>query len=121
MVSTFFVLYNCFALIDFSTGNVHVVFFCPQDRKEKGDELIKDVQRRALRMEGTITGEHGIGLSLRDMLVEEVGSAGVDMMRNVCIQTPSCIETTNQEVIQIKLSLDPKGILNPDKVFKIQA
>jgi D-lactate dehydrogenase (cytochrome) len=98
-----------------------VVFFCPQDRKEKGDELIKDVQRRALRMEGTITGEHGIGLSLRDMLVEEVGSAGVDMMRNVCIQAPSCIETTNQEAIQIKLSLDPKGILNPEKVFKIQA
>jgi D-lactate dehydrogenase (cytochrome) len=107
--------------MDFLTGNVHVVFFCPQDRKEKGEELIRDVQRRALRMEGTITGEHGIGLSLRDMLVEEVGSAGVDMMRNVCIRTASCIETTNQEAIQIKLSLDPKGILNPEKVFKIQA
>lgn len=68
-----------------STGNVHVVFFCPQDMRAKGEQLIKDVQRRALRMEGTITGEHGIGLSLRDMLPEEVGSAGVDMMRNVCI------------------------------------
>jgi D-lactate dehydrogenase (cytochrome) len=121
MVSTFPVLYICCALMDFSTGNVHVVFFCPQDEKEIGDELIKDVQKRALRMEGTITGEHGIGLSLRTMLVEEVGSADVDMMRNVCIQTSSCVETTNQEAIQIKLSLDPKGILNPEKVFKIRA
>jgi D-lactate dehydrogenase (cytochrome) len=34
-------------------------------------------------MEGTITGEHGIGLSLRDMLQEEIGLAGVDMTRRV--------------------------------------
>jgi D-lactate dehydrogenase (cytochrome) len=38
---------------------------------------------RALRMEGTITGEHGIGLSLRDMLVEEIGNSGVDLSRKV--------------------------------------
>jgi len=37
-------------------------------------------------MEGTITGEHGIGLSLRDMLVEEVGQSGVDFMRKVYLQ-----------------------------------
>jgi len=36
-----------------------------------------------LSMEGTITGEHGIGLSLRDMLLEEIGTAGVDMTRKV--------------------------------------
>jgi D-lactate dehydrogenase (cytochrome) len=34
-------------------------------------------------MEGTITGEHGIGLSLRDMLQEEIGLTGVDMTRRV--------------------------------------
>lgn len=50
-------------------------------------------------MEGTITGEHGIGLSLRDMLIEEVGSAGVEMMRTVCIQEPTYIDIANQEVI----------------------
>lgn len=72
-----------FALTNFIIGNVHVAFFCPQDMKEKGEQLIRDVQKRALRMEGTITGEHGVGLSLRDMLIEEVGGAGVDMMRNV--------------------------------------
>jgi D-lactate dehydrogenase (cytochrome) len=65
------------------TGNVHVVFFCPPERRALGERLIQDVQERALRMEGTITGEHGIGLSLRDMLPEEIGISGVDMTRKV--------------------------------------
>jgi D-lactate dehydrogenase (cytochrome) len=34
-------------------------------------------------MEGTITGEHGIGLSLRDMLLEEIGDSGVNLTRKV--------------------------------------
>lgn len=34
-------------------------------------------------MEGTITGEHGIGLYLRDVLQEEVGVNAIDMMRKV--------------------------------------
>ncbi|PVI00773.1 D-lactate dehydrogenase [Periconia macrospinosa] len=93
----------CSTLGHIGDGNVHVAFVCPQELRAKGEQLIQDVQRRALRMEGTITGEHGVGLSLRDMLIEEVGSGGVDMMRN------------------IKLSLDPKGILNPEKIFRIQA
>jgi D-lactate dehydrogenase (cytochrome) len=66
-----------------SAGNVHVVFFCPPEKRALGERLIQDVQKRALKMEGTITGEHGIGLSLRDMLQEEIGLAGVDMMRRV--------------------------------------
>jgi D-lactate dehydrogenase (cytochrome) len=66
-----------------SAGNVHVVFFCPLEKRALGERLIQDVQKRALKMEGTITGEHGIGLSLRDMLQEEIGLAGVDMTRRV--------------------------------------
>ena len=34
-------------------------------------------------MEGTVTGEHGIGLALRDMLEEELGENAIDMMRKV--------------------------------------
>jgi D-lactate dehydrogenase (cytochrome) len=60
------------------------VFFCPPEKRALGERLIQDVQKRALKMEGTITGEHGIGLSLRDMLQEEIGLAGVDMTRRVC-------------------------------------
>jgi D-lactate dehydrogenase (cytochrome) len=65
------------------TGNVHVVFLCPRQKRDLGEQLIQDIQRRALRMEGTITGEHGIGLPLRDMLIEEIGNSGVDMTRGV--------------------------------------
>jgi D-lactate dehydrogenase (cytochrome) len=64
--------------------------------------LLDAVQRLALALDGTITGEHGIGLKLRHMLEEEVGNEGVDVMR------------------RIKWALDPRGILNPDKVVRLQ-
>lgn len=52
-------------------------------------------------MGGTVTGEHGIGLEYRDMVVEELGENSVDMMR------------------QIKLALDPLCLLNPDKMIRL--
>jgi D-lactate dehydrogenase (cytochrome) len=50
-------------------------------------------------MEGTCTGEHGIGLHKMGFLVDEAGVGAVDLMR------------------QIKRSLDPKNIMNPGKIF----
>lgn len=82
-------------------GNVHMAIVCPAEDKERAEQVLVEVQRLALRLEGTITGEHGVGLKLRGMLVEEVGEAGVGIMRSV------------------KRSLDPRGILNPDKVFTL--
>jgi len=64
--------------------------------------VLKEVARLALSLEGTVTGEHGVGLKQRDALVDEVGVEGIDVMRRV------------------KAALDPKGILNPDKVFKME-
>ena len=52
----------------------------------------------AIEMEGTCTGEHGIGLGKREFLRAELGEA-VDLMRN------------------IKHALDPKGLMNPEKIF----
>lgn len=56
--------------------------------------------KRALNAEGTCTGEHGVGIGKREYLLEELGEAPVDLMR------------------KIKLAIDPKRIMNPDKIFK---
>ncbi|KAI9659527.1 MAG: hypothetical protein M1821_001786 [Bathelium mastoideum] len=82
-------------------GNVHTAIICPEDKKDIAEKIIERVQHKALELEGTVTGEHGVGLHVKDMLVQEVGHAGVDMMR------------------KIKLALDPKAILNCDKIFHL--
>jgi len=50
-------------------------------------------------MEGTCSGEHGIGLGKRKYMVAEHGSTAVDVMR------------------AIKSALDPQGLLNPGKIL----
>jgi D-lactate dehydrogenase (cytochrome) len=57
--------------------------------------------QRAIALEGTCTGEHGVGLHKMDFLVEEAGVGAVDVMR------------------QIKRALDPKNIMNPGKIFAL--
>ncbi|KAF2276741.1 D-lactate dehydrogenase [Westerdykella ornata] len=83
-------------------GNVHTAIICPQDAKGEAEKLLSGVQRLALELDGTITGEHGVGLKLTGLLADEVGDSGVDLMR------------------KIKLALDPKCILNPDKVVRLE-
>ncbi|OSS50618.1 hypothetical protein B5807_04320 [Epicoccum nigrum] len=82
-------------------GNVHSSIICPAADKSMVDEVLKKVARLALSLEGTVTGEHGVGLKQRGALVDEVGVEGIDVMRRV------------------KSAMDPKGILNPDKVFAL--
>lgn len=84
-------------------GNVHSSIVCPAEDKAKVDRVLRKVASLALSLEGTVTGEHGVGLKLREALAEEVGATGIDVMRRV------------------KKSLDPRGILNPDKVFELEA
>jgi len=83
-------------------GNVHSSIVCPQGHYDAAMSVIMDMARLALSLEGTVTGEHGVGMKLRDALEEEVGSEGVGVMRGV------------------KKSLDPRGILNPGKVFRLE-
>jgi D-lactate dehydrogenase (cytochrome) len=84
-------------------GNFHVVFVIDSNRPEElaeAERLNRRLVERALAMDGTCTGEHGIGLGKQDWLVEELGDA-VDLMRAV------------------KRALDPKDLFNPGKIFAL--
>jgi len=82
-------------------GNFHLAFVLDVDDADemgRATGLHERLVARALAMEGTCTGEHGIGLGKQGFLRDEHG-LGVEVMR------------------EIKAALDPAGILNPGKVF----
>ena len=84
-------------------GNFHVVILVdPDDQNEmkRVDELNHRLVERALEMEGTCTGEHGIGLRKMGFLERELPE-GVEVMRS------------------IKRALDPQNLMNPGKVLTI--
>jgi D-lactate dehydrogenase (cytochrome) len=84
-------------------GNFHVIFVLDPDSREEAAEaegLNRRLVERALAMDGTCTGEHGIGLGKQDWLVKELGEA-VESMR------------------LIKRALDPKDLFNPGKIFSL--
>ncbi len=83
-------------------GNFHlVVLVDPANDKEMAEAawISQRVVERAIAMEGTCTGEHGIGLGKRKYLVAEHGEVAVEVMRAV------------------KQALDPGNLLNPGKVL----
>jgi D-lactate dehydrogenase (cytochrome) len=51
--------------------------------------MVHRMVKRAVEMEGTVTGEHGVGLIKRDYLAHEVGESTVDLMRKVSQAYPS--------------------------------
>jgi len=85
-------------------GNFHVGMLIDPPRpaeREAAEALNARLAARALRMEGTCTGEHGIGLHKMGFLLDEAGAGGVALMRD------------------IKRALDPKNIMNPGKIFAL--
>lgn len=85
-------------------GNFHVGYLIdPDDLRERelAERLSHQLVMRALRLEGTCSGEHGIGLHKMGFLLEEAGEGAVAMMRT------------------LKRSLDPKNIMNPGKIFAL--
>ncbi len=85
-------------------GNFHVIVMLdPHDADELA--IVKAFHARlvarALKYEGTCTGEHGIGIGKIDYLEQELGTGSVALMR------------------QIKTALDPDNILNPGKIFRL--
>ena len=82
-------------------GNFHVTLFCDTDDAseiEKCNAFIDRLVMRALAMDGTCTGEHGIGKGKIKFLQAEHGP-GVHVMRT------------------IKQAIDPKNIMNPGKIL----
>jgi len=84
-------------------GNFHLIFMIDPQRPEEIAEASRLNDRmvaRALAMEGTCTGEHGIGYGKMDFLIAEHGEA-VAVMRS------------------IKQALDPNDIMNPGKIVRM--
>ncbi|MBL8305828.1 MAG: FAD-binding protein [Rubrivivax sp.] len=85
-------------------GNFHLSYLMdPNDPRELAavEALNVKMVQRAIRLGGTCTGEHGIGLHKMGYLVEEAGEGAVALMRS------------------IKRALDPQNIMNPGKVFTL--
>jgi len=83
-------------------GNFHVMLCVDPDdhaEVERVRRLNDRLVDRALAMDGTCTGEHGIGIGKQAKLIDELGEDTVDVMR------------------RIKQALDPDRLLNPGKIF----
>ncbi|MGD9785564.1 MAG: FAD-binding oxidoreductase [Hyphomicrobiaceae bacterium] len=82
-------------------GNFHATpVVDPANPAERAavEEFLDRLAERAIAMDGTCTGEHGVGQGKRKYLKRELGEEGVDLMRS------------------IKAALDPDNILNPGKI-----
>ena len=83
-------------------GNLHPTFLTDERNKEemhRVEEAFKEIFDEAVRLGGTITGEHGIGLAKKSFLPKFAGDAQMRVMR------------------ELRRVLDPNGILNPGKMF----
>ncbi len=83
-------------------GNFHMLLLADPDSKPEmatAHDFAARLAARAIRMDGTCTGEHGIGIGKQDYLIQEHGDTAVDVMRT------------------IKRALDPDNILNPGKIL----
>lgn len=64
-------------------GNFHAIILYNDKEHDIADQLVHRMVKRAIEMEGTATGEHGVGLVKRDYLSHEIGEPAVDLMRKV--------------------------------------
>lgn len=83
-------------------GNYHtLILFDPASGHEfaEAERINAEIVQHALSLDGTCTGEHGIGTGKAKYLSQELGDGAVDVMAS------------------IKAALDPTGILNPGKIF----
>lgn len=85
-------------------GNFHtVIVFDPLNQVENDEahRLNMLMVNRAIQMDGTCTGEHGVGVGKKEYLIPELGKGSVELMKT------------------LKRALDPKNILNPGKIIDV--
>ena len=83
-------------------GNLHPTFLTDERNEaeiHRVHEAFTEIFDEAIRLGGTITGEHGIGLAKKEFLPKFAGQAQMRLMRD------------------LRKTIDPKGILNPGKMF----
>lgn len=83
-------------------GNFHVLLIVDKNNPEeleKAQGILSRLAKRAIEMDGTCTGEHGIGQGKRAYMELEHGSQAINVMRS------------------IKQAIDPHNIMNPDKIW----
>ena len=85
-------------------GNFHMGYLIDPDSAQEratAEQLNQQLVQRALKLGGTCTGEHGVGLHKMDFLVQEAGAGAIAMMR------------------AIKQALDPDNLMNPGKILRL--
>ena len=83
-------------------GNLHPSILCDMsnpDEAKRVDLAVNEIFAATLEVGGTLSGEHGIGITKRKYITNALGEEGVNTLK------------------AIKFALDPKGILNPGKIW----
>ncbi|RXW24528.1 hypothetical protein EST38_g1350 [Candolleomyces aberdarensis] len=81
-------------------GNFHaLILFKTDEERERAHKAVSRMVKRAIALDGTCTGEHGVGIGKKDYLVEELGEGTVELMKT------------------IKRTLDPLNLFNPGKLY----
>jgi glycolate oxidase len=83
-------------------GNIHVNIMLDKDEPqelENAQAAVRELFERVIQMGGTITGEHGVGITKAPYLEMEISLPALELMG------------------RIKKAFDPSGILNPGKIF----
>ena len=84
-------------------GNLHPTFLTDERNTaemHRIEEAFKEIFDEAIRLGGTITGEHGVGLAKKSFLPSFLGDVQMDVLR------------------KLRTVMDPAGILNPGKMFE---